>query len=441
MKIFCTLIILIFVQNCSFDNKTGIWKNENSFSKEDNEIFKEFKTLSSSAETYDKIVKLDKNFIFKLGNSINNFEWSDIYYKNTNNFDNFKYNNQNQLIFKSSKLTKHKVNDYTLFIKDYLITSDNKGNILIFSIKNNKLITKFNFYKKKYKKINKYLNIIVEKNVIYVADNIDYLYAFDFIQNKILWAKNYKVPFRSNLKISGNKLITSNQNNNLYFFTKNSGDILKLIPTEENVVKNQFKNNLSINKDSLFFINTFGSLYSVDIKKMIIKWFVNLNQSLDLNPSNLFYGNEIVNYEDKVVISSTQFTYIINTQTGSIIDKKNFSFLLKPVILNGYLFSVTKNNLLISMNLNNGNILYSIDVNQEIAEYLNTKKKKVEFRNIIVTNESVLIFLKNSYLLKFNINGDLEEVNKLPSKISTQPMIIDGSMLFLYFKNKLLILD
>ena len=88
MKLFCTLIILIFVQNCSFDNKTGIWKNENSFSKEDNEIFKEFKTLSTSAKTYDKIVKLDKNFIFKLGNLINNFEWSDIYYNNTNNFDN-----------------------------------------------------------------------------------------------------------------------------------------------------------------------------------------------------------------------------------------------------------------------------------------------------------------------------------------------------------------
>ena len=34
---------------------------------------------------------------------------------------------------------------------------------------------------------------------------------------KLLWAKNYKIPFRSNLKIYKNKLIAANQNNNLFF--------------------------------------------------------------------------------------------------------------------------------------------------------------------------------------------------------------------------------
>ena len=46
-------------------------------------------------------------------------------------------------------------------------------------------------------------------------------------KNKILWAKNYKIPFRSNLKIYENKLIGADQSNNLYFFDLYSGEVIK----------------------------------------------------------------------------------------------------------------------------------------------------------------------------------------------------------------------
>ena len=314
-------------------------------------------------------------------------------------------------------------------------------NVIIFSIKENKVIAKFNFYKKRYKKIIKKLNFIIEDNIIYISDNIGYLYAFDYKNNKILWAKNYKVPFRSNLKISENNLVAANQNNNLYFFNKLNGNKLRSIPTEETLVKNKFINNLSSNKDSLFFLNTYGSLYAINIKSMRMSWFINLNQSQNLNPSNLFSGNKIINNDSKIIVSSNQFTYVIDANSGAIIYKKKFSSQVKPIIINDYLFLISKNNLLISMNLKTGNIIYSYDINQKIAKYLNIKKNKVEFKNIIIANDKILIFLKNSYILKFNINGNLEQVKKLPSKLNTNPIIIDGSILYLDFKNKLSIVD
>ena len=67
------------------------------------------------------------------------------------------------------------------------------------------------------------------KNIIYTSDNLGYLYALNYETNKIEWAKNYKTPFRSNLKIIENKLVTSTENNNLYFFDKMNGNIFKLI--------------------------------------------------------------------------------------------------------------------------------------------------------------------------------------------------------------------
>ena len=49
--------------------------------------------------------------------------------------------------------------------------------------------------------------MIVEKEIIYISDNIGYVYAYNYLENKILWAKNYKIPFKSNLKIYENKLL------------------------------------------------------------------------------------------------------------------------------------------------------------------------------------------------------------------------------------------
>ena len=150
-------------------------------------------------------------------------------------------------------------------------------------------------------------------------------------KKKIVWAKNYKVPFRSNMKIIDKTLVAANQNNILYFFDKFSGDIIKLFPTEKTLVNNVFKNNLSSNEQNTFFLNTYGSLYAVDNKNLKINWFVNLNQSTNLNPSNLFFGNQIVNDQNKIVVSSNQFTFIIDIKTGSVLHKK--IFLLKLNLL------------------------------------------------------------------------------------------------------------
>ena len=304
MKLFLIIIIFISSYGCSFDSKTGIWNNENNVSKAETDLFGEFETLSSSNLFFDKIIPIDENYNFKIPNPIINFD-------NLYNSKNIKYNDLNKIIFKSKKITKYVVNNNLLYEKNNTIFNDLKGNIFVFSINKNKIIAKFNFYKKRFKKFDKKLNIVVENNIIYVSDNLGYLYAFDYTSKNIIWAKNYKVPFSSNLQISGNKLIAANQNNNLYFFNKKNGSSLLSIPTEETIFKNEFNNNISVDKEKTFFLNTFGSLYAVDNENMKINWFINLNQSLDLNPSNLFLGTQIINYKNNIIITANKFTYIL----------------------------------------------------------------------------------------------------------------------------------
>ena len=432
------IIILFFIlfYGCSFDNKSGIWKNENLITEETNDSLKEFKKLSITSSPFNKIINIKKDFEFKTLPLVNVKEWKDIFYSDNNNLQNFKYLNLNKKDYRSKKITRKKINQYILSENNNIIFSDLKGNVFIFSLEEKKLINKFNFYKNRFKNIEKKLNLIVNNGVIFVSDNIGFLYAFDYKKNKLIWAKNYKIPFRSNLKIYQDKLLASNQNNNLYFFNKYSGDISKIIPTEETSVKNRFINNLSLNNNYLLFLNTYGSLYAVNKKNMEIKWFVNLNQSLDINLSNLFYGNQIVNNNKKIIISSDRFTFIIDAETGTILFKKNFSSIVKPILMNDYFFSISKNKFLIATNLNNGEILFSLDINEEIANYLKLKKKDTQIKNMMIVNNKIFIFLKNSFLLKFDLNGKLKNIDKLPYKINTFPIIIDGSMMFFDFKNR-----
>tara|TARA_B100000575_G_scaffold292982_1_gene302937 strand:+ start:6482 stop:7804 length:1323 start_codon:yes stop_codon:yes gene_type:complete len=440
MNFLYIIILFLILPHCSFDNKSGIWKNENRVEKEEN-IFKEFKKLSVETEIFDKIIPINNNFKFQLSKSTKIKEWKDTYYNYSNNYINFNYEGLNKINFKSKKLSKSKINSYKLFEKNNMILSDQKGNLIIFSVNEKKIINKFNFYKNKYKKISIKINFAVDNNIIYSSDNLGYLYAFDYKKNKILWAKNYKIPFRSNLKIIGSKLIAANQNNNLFLFDKFTGDTIKLIPTEETIIKNQFINNLSLSKENLFFLNTYGSLYSINLENLRINWVINLNRSLDLNTNNLFFGNKIVHHKDKIVISANEVTYVLDEQTGRVLFSENFKSILKPIIIDNYLFLITENNLLISINLADNKIIYSYDINKKISDFLNIKKRQVNFKSFSILNNKIFIFLKNSYLLIFDINGELEEVRKLPVKLNTYPIFVESKISFISNKNKLIIIN
>ena len=443
MKLFFALSLILFFNHCSFDNKTGIWKNEKITIKDDkkDKTFEGFETISKINNTFDQVIVAAPNIELNLSPPKKNKLWNDIFYDQTNSTINFNYKEENKLIFKSKKITKYKINEHILFDGKNLITSDIKGNLIVFSIEKNKVLRNFNFYKKKYKKINKYLNLYVEDGIAYVADNIGYLYAYNYENGKIKWAKNYKIPFRSNLKLTKNKIITSNQNNSLFFFNKSDGELLKLIPTEETIVKKKFKNNLSLNENTLFFINTFGSLYSINTDNLEMNWFINLNEDVNLNPSSLFEGSKILIYENKLIVSSAKFTYILDSLNGSILFKINFSFNIAPVVIDDHLILITKNKLLVVLNLFDGQVFFSSNISQDIKNFLNVKKYNLQIKGMNILSNKIYVFLNNSNILIYNFKGKLKEIKKLPTKINIQPIFINDSIISLNSKNKLLIID
>ena len=254
MKIFYYILIIIFFQNCSFDNKSGIWKNSSDQIKKANKNFKDFRKIVLENENFfNKTIKIDKKFQFFLTPPLSPSKWNDFFYNRNNVYDNFYYSDKNKLVFQSGKLSRKKINENILFDKNIFISSDSKGNILIYSLENSKILYKYNFYKKKFKNIDKKLYYILRDGLLYVSDNIGYLYAYNYFENKLVWAKKFDAPFRSNIKIDNKKIFIADENNNLFIVDVKNGNILRKIPTEEVLIKNDFVNNISTNKKNLFF--------------------------------------------------------------------------------------------------------------------------------------------------------------------------------------------
>ncbi len=441
MKKITLLIIILLFSHCSFDNKTGIWENSGSTNTKKTDIFKDFETLYTKEKTFNEILIPKNNLNLVLEPIKKTNTWQDEFYQETNNIENFGFKNLNEIIFKSKKLSGPKVNTGILFDGENLIISNTKGDIIIYSINEKKTVFKYNFYKKKFKKIKKKLNTLIEKNILYVSDNLGYVYALDYANTKLLWAKNYKVPFRSNIKIYGEKVIMANQDNTLYVLNKFNGSQSKFIPTEETTVKNDFINSLVLKDNSLIFLNTFGSIYSINSENFRINWFSNLKKSFDLNPTNLFYANPVVASKDKIILSTNPYLYILNLANGAVTFKKSITSIVKPIVSGDNIFMITKDNLLVCINLNTKKIMYSIDVKREIANFLETKVKSINILALFLANDKLLIFLDNSRLITLSKNSKIEKIEKLQSKLGSQPIFIENSLLFLNKNNRLIILN
>ena len=143
----------------------------------------------------------------------------------------------------------------------------------------------------------------------------------------------------------------------------------------------------------------------------------------------------------KVIVSSNDNTYLINALNGSIIETYNFSSALKPIINDNHILLITKNNLILAIDLKTNKIIYSYNVTQKVSNFLNSKKKKLNFYEMLQINNKISFFTRNSYKIDFKINGELENIEKLPAKINSLPIVVNKSILYIDSNNKLAVIN
>ena len=74
MKRILLITLILILSNCSFDNKTGIWKNNNAIEVSDYR-FKDFKKLNTQRTTFNEIIKPKDDLFIKLNPQIIPLKW------------------------------------------------------------------------------------------------------------------------------------------------------------------------------------------------------------------------------------------------------------------------------------------------------------------------------------------------------------------------------
>ena len=134
-----------------------------------------------------------------------------------------------------------------------------------YSIVNNKLIWKFNFYKKRFKNIPVIINFKIISNSLVVSDNLGYLYNLDKDTGRLIWAKNQGVPLTSELKSYNNKIFLLNQDNKFYIFEKDTGKKILDFETFPVILKKDNRQTLALDsQDNLYFVTSAGQIFSIN---------------------------------------------------------------------------------------------------------------------------------------------------------------------------------
>ena len=249
-KISVLLILFFVIVNCSLDNKTGLWTQDEKT---------ELKKIKIKKDDLKELFVEEGAYIKEFNPSLKikiNFKPKNNYLNTTDNNDGFiNYNGSLKKISKYKFKKIEKFNYYELdliFDKNNIIFFDNKGTIFKFN-ENSKLLWKKNIYNKRQKKNQPILFFSNNKNKLIVADNLAKYYLIDINTGNLIWDKKHTSSFNSQIKIYKDKFFVIDLQNVLRCYSLIDGTELWNLPTDKTFIKSQKRLSLVIADEKVFF--------------------------------------------------------------------------------------------------------------------------------------------------------------------------------------------
>ena len=154
----------------------------------------------------------------------------------------------------------------------------------------------------------------------------------------------------------------------------------------------------------------------------------------------IYKGNPIIVSNDKIIISSKDNISLINVNGAKIWDL-NIKSNLSPIVSGNTIFTVNKDNYLILININTGQIIFSKNIYSLITKEFqkNLKRKIKKISHIYLTGNKLLLISENSYFIEVNLKNiiNVNSIKKNPFKISSDVIFYDKKMVFINKSNRI----
>ena len=414
-------VILLLLNNCSLDNKSGIWtgKKDLVVVEEDNikKIFIKDEVLKKEFNP-----NLEINLTSKVVNNsfVNNL---------TNNNGRINYEGKLKKIskFKFSKINNFENSEPELiFENDNLIFFDNKGSIIKFN-PDSSIIWKKNYYDKSEKKLRPILTFGQSSDTLIVADNTSKYYALNLENGKLLWSKYNSSPFNSQIKTYKDRFFVIDFNNILRCISVKDGTELWNIKTSNTFIKSQKKLSIVVVNNVIYFNNSTGDITAVDTNSGAMLWQTPTQNSTIYENTFLLQTSNIVANNQMLIFSNNKNEfYSLDLITGNLKWKQKINSSVQPSIINNLIFTVTNEGYLTIIDSKTGNIIRVTDIFYNIKK---KKRKKIKPVGFIVGKKNIYLTTSHGRLFIIDIKlGKTQSVIKIDNNKISRPFILSKNL-------------
>ena len=418
-RIIILIIALIFLNQCSLNENSRIWKDkENKLEAQKNfkKVFEEDKKIESE---FNQELKLD------LSSIIPNNKISDI----KNNYGSQKYDG---LTIKSGnyKFSKfadvNQLNFKPIFLDDGLIFFDNKGSIIRFN-GNQKVLWKKNHYSKSEKKLRPKLNFVLDGENLLVFDSIAKYYSVNINSGELNWSKNNIYPFNSDIKKHKNKVFVIDYKNTLRCYNISNGNECWNLKTEDSFTISNSKFSLIVINDKVIFSNSIGDITAVDIETGVIIWQLPTQSSSIINETYNFKISKLVSDGNSIIFSNNKNEFhSIDVKTGTINWINEINSNITPIITGNLIFTVSNEGYLIVIEKNKGNI---IRVTNLFKYYKLKERKKIKPVGFAIGNTNLYLTNTDGKMIVVDLNlGAVKRVEKVSGDFISRPFIVNDNI-------------
>ena len=420
MNRLAVLILSFFlVNNCSFNENSGIWKDKQKALEDQKNIEKVFLDKELVTSEFNQELEIDLANI-KTNNKIidnkNNFG-SQNYEGLFNKVGNYKFSkleNVNQLNFKP------------IFLDNGLIFFDKKGSIIRFD-NSQKILWKKNYYSKTEKKLKPQLNFKLSGKDLLVVDSIAKYYSINIDSGEINWSKNSTYPFNSEIKKYKDKFFVVDYKNTLRCYYVEDGSECWNLQTEDSFTISNSKFSLIIIEDMVIFNNSIGDITAVDIETGMITWQLPTQSSSIINETYNFKISKLVSDNKSIYFSNNKNEfYSIDVKTGVTNWINDINSNLTPIIIGNLLFTVSNNGYLYVIEKDKGNIIRITDL------YINYKVKKRKNINPVgfaIGNSKLFLTNTDGNMIFVDLRlGNITGIEKVTGNLTSKPFIFNQNL-------------
>ena len=418
-KLIIFLIALFFLNQCSLNEDSRIWKDKKKNLETQPNIKKVFLEDKKNLVEFNQELKIDLANI-KTNNKIIDSE---------NNYGSQNFEGALSKIgnYKFSKLEDiNQINFKPIFLNDGLIFFNKKGSIIRYN-DIQKVLWKQNHYSKAEKKLNPKLNFVIDNENLIIADNIAKYYSVNVNSGELNWSKNNTYPFNSEIKKNKNKIFVVDYKNTLRCYDIKDGSECWNLQTENSFTISNSKYSLIIIEDMIIFSNSIGDITAVDIATGLITWQLPTQNSSIINETYNFKISQLVSDGNSIFFSNNKNEfYSIDAKTGTINWINEINSNLTPIISKNLIFTVSNEGYLFVVEKNKGNIIRITDL---FKNYKIKKRKYIEPVGFAIGNTKLYLSNTDGNIIIADLNlGNVIRIEKVAGDFISRPFIYNQSI-------------